>query len=69
MLFRKEHPRCCGCCLHSKPLNNEEVLCAKKGNVSVDSRCLRFIYDPCKRVPVKPKAPDFSKYDSDDFSL
>ena len=30
---------------------------------------MRFRYDPCKRIPCKAKAMDFSKYDSEDFSL
>ena len=50
-------------------LDEERVLCTKKGLVSVDHQCRRFRYAPCKRIPVKPKAPDFKKYDEDDFSL
>jgi hypothetical protein len=31
--------------------------------------CRKFRYDPCKRIPSKPKALDFRKYDEHDFSL
>ena len=47
-----------------------QILCSKKGIVlSSDSACRKFRYDPCKRIPSKPKALDFSKYDEHDFSL
>ena len=45
------------------------MLCAKKGIVPVCGDCRKFRYDPFRRVPPKPKALDFSKYDDDDFSL
>lgn len=69
MLFRKRIPRSCRYCVHGAAVNEEQVLCTKKGLVSVDHQCRRFRYAPCKRIPVKPKAPDFKKYDEDDFSL
>ena len=28
-----------------------------------------FFLHPCKRIPPKPKAPDFKKYDQEDYSL
>lgn len=45
------------------------MLCTKRGVVSETYACWKFKYDPFKRVPVKAKALDFSKYDEDDFSL
>lgn len=69
MLFRKKMQRTCTCCEFGTVLNDEEVLCVKRGVVPVDKGCRKFRYDPCKRVPVKTKAPDFSKYKSEDFSL
>ncbi len=41
----------------------------QKGTKTVDDQCRKFKYDPCKRIPAKPKAVDFSKYDNADFSL
>lgn len=69
MLFRKKLPRCCGYCAHGTQVNSDEVLCIKRGVVRIDRGCSKFTYDPCKRVPLKAKASDFSKYDEDDFTL
>lgn len=69
MLFRKKIPRACGYCIHSTALDEEQVLCAKKGVVSASKKCIKFSYDPCKRIPVKAKALDFNKYSEEDFSL
>ena len=69
MLFRKKIARSCAYCRHGVKLDDEQVLCAKKGIRPIDGKCLRFCYDPCKRVPVKAKALDFAKYDQEDFSL
>ena len=69
MLFRKKMPKSCSYCLHSARLDEDQVLCAKKGIRPLDSKCLRFKYDPCKRIPCKAKAMDFSKYDKKDYSL
>lgn len=69
MLFRKKMPRSCTYCQHGTKLNEEEILCVKRGVVCVNRVCRKFAYDPCKRIPPKPKAPDFKKYDQDDFSL
>ena len=69
MLFRKKLPKSCTYCIHGTRLNDDEVLCIRKGVVRVDKNCRKFTYDPCKRVPLKQKASDFSKYDSDDFTL
>lgn len=69
MLFRKKIERSCSYCQHGTQLEDELVLCTKKGLKSIDKKCWRFQYDPCKRIPLKAKALDFSKYDQEDFSL
>ena len=69
MLFRKKIDRSCAYCLHGAQLEDGQVLCQKKGIKTLDDKCFKFKYDPCKRVPPKAKALDFSKYDSEDFSL
>ena len=45
------------------------MLCVKKGVVSADGKCRKFQYDPCKRIPPRPKALDFSQYEQEDYSL
>lgn len=69
MLFRKKIERSCSYCTYATKLSDEQVLCMKRGVVSVDASCRKFSYDPCKRIPPKPKAPNFVKYDEDDFTL
>lgn len=69
MLFRKKIQRSCSYCLHGTQIDEEQVLCIKKGLKSICGKCRKFQYDPCKRIPAKQKALDFSKYDSEDFSL
>ena len=69
MLFRKKIERSCAYCIHGAKLDDGTVLCSKKGMKTLDDQCLKFQYDPTKRIPAKAKALDFSKYDEQDFSL
>lgn len=69
MLFRKKMPRSCEYCQNGACLDEDHFLCTKKGVVQRREKCRKFKYDPCKRVPSKPKAIDFQKYDEHDFSL
>ncbi len=69
MLFRKRIPRACQYCACSAPLDGGQMLCAKRGIVPEDGQCRKFRYDPCKRIPPKPKAPDFDQFRDADFSL
>ena len=50
-------------------LEDDMVLCTKRGVVMLGRKCRKFRYDPIKRVPSKTKAPDFSKYNKEDFTL
>ena len=69
MLFRKKLPRSCSYCQFGTKIDDEQVLCLKRGVVSTDSSCGKFSYDPCKRVPAKMKALDFEQYNNEDYSL
>ena len=69
MLFRKKIQKSCAYCQYGTKLNDEQVLCIKKGVVSADGKCMKFAYDPCKRIPMKQKALDFEKYNDEDYSL
>ena len=69
MFFRKRIERRCGYCVRAAKLDDDLVLCSKKGIRTESGKCFRFRYDPCKRIPVKAKALDFAKYDREDFSL
>ena len=69
MLFRRKIERACSYCARGAKLNEEQVLCSRKGVQNADFKCFWFRYDPYKRIPKKAKAVDFSKYDKEDFSL
>lgn len=69
MLFRKKMPRSCSTCLFSTALSDYQLLCTKHGVISDSYSCRKFKYDPCKRIPHCVKAPNFSKYKDEDFSL
>lgn len=69
MLFRKKIERSCAYCSYGTCLEDGKILCARKGIKTVQDKCLRFKYDPCKRIPPKAKPLDFSRYDEEDYSL
>ena len=69
MLFRKKIERSCSYCLYGAKLEDDAILCSKKGMRGIDESCRKFKYDPLKRVPRKAKAMDFTKYKQEDFSL
>ena len=69
MLFRKKHPRDCTCCTYGTMMDENTILCAKRGVHPADKACRKFSYDPCKRIPSRPKSPNFDKYQEEDFTL
>ena len=69
MLFRKKLERSCSYCTHGVCLEDGTILCTKKGLKNETDSCFRFRYDPCKRIPLKAKALDFSRYKDEDYSL
>ena len=69
MLFRKKIQPCCSYCENAAQLNEEQVLCIKKGIMPVYGSCRKFYYDPCKRIPPRAKPLDFSQYKEEDFKL
>lgn len=67
MLFQKDiEPRCCYCQRGTK-LDEEQVLCVKKGVVSPGGSCRSFRYDPLKRVPTPPVSLDLGKLKDEDL--
>lgn len=68
MLFRKKIQPACEYCAHGTVLEDGRVLCVKRGVVAPEG-CRKFRYDPCKRVPPRPKALDFQKFNKEDYSL
>ena len=68
MLFQKKIEKSCTYCVHGTKLEEDQILCVKKGIVPC-KKCRKFTYDPTKRIPPRPKALDFDKYKTEDFSL
>ena len=69
MLFRKKLPRDCIYCAFATKLNEDEILCIKRGSRSISKPCRKFRYDPFKRVPVKSNVQDFTEFKQEDFVL
>lgn len=69
MLFAKKISPSCAYCRRGKAVSPETILCRKKGVTTADGSCGWFRYDPLKRVPPRPVAPDFSRFDDADFTL
>ncbi|MBR5022145.1 MAG: hypothetical protein IKY18_02960 [Oscillospiraceae bacterium] len=69
MLFRKKITPACAYCQWGTTMDETQILCIKKGVVLAGSKCRKFRYDPCKRIPPKMKPLDTKKYDEVDFSL
>lgn len=69
MLFRKKIQRDCTYCSNGTVLEDGSILCIKKGCLPENKPCRKFSYDPCKRIPPKRKALDFSQYNDRDYSL
>lgn len=68
-LFQKKiEPRCIYC-THGHSLNEDQVICAKKGVMSGGSHCRSFRYDPLKRVPPRPAVLPGSSIPDEDFKL
>jgi hypothetical protein len=54
----------CFYCEHSSSLlTDEQVLCSRKGVVSSEYKCRKFIYDPLKRAPKRPPKLDLEGID------
>lgn len=69
MLFEKKIDPRCAYCRKGASIGEDSVLCIRKGLVSPDWHCRSFRYDPLKRVPPRPPAPDFTRLKDEDFVL
>ena len=53
IMFSKDIEKICAYCEYGTKLHNNHILCKKKGIVSENSKCRKFLYDPTKRIPKK----------------
>ncbi len=69
MLFRKKIEPHCAYCARAGKVDEEQMICPKKGLVPAGESCRRFRYDPFKRVPPRPKPRDLEAFRPEDFQL
>ena len=68
MLFRRKIERACAYCVHAVKIDEDTMVCRRRGPVPIDSSCRRFSYDPLKRVPEAASSLPQSREDAD-YSL
>ena len=59
--------KCCYCESASPIRETSGYICNKKGVVSYNFKCKKFVFDPTKLIPVLPARP--LEYSPDDFKL
>lgn len=69
MLFRKEIEPYCSYCARGARLNENEIMCIRRGIVTPGYHCPAFRYEPLKRVPPRPPKLDLAILENEDFSL
>ena len=69
MIFRKNVEPACMYCLHSRPAEEEDYICVKRGIVTAWESCRHFSYDPLRRVPEAAHAPQTAGLDQATFDL
>lgn len=69
MMFNSKIEPSCEYCRFGSILDNEHLICLKRGIISSDSTCRRFKYDPLKRKPSIPNNFSVQDFSKEDFSL
>lgn len=69
MLFEKKIEPRCAYCTRCAPLDEDSVMCLKKGVMPAADHCRSFRYDPLKRVPPRPVKLNTDKLSEEDFTL
>ncbi|MBQ3134580.1 MAG: hypothetical protein IJB75_02065 [Oscillospiraceae bacterium] len=68
-LFQKKIDPRCAYCAKSRYLNDQQVVCPKKGVMDATSHCRAFEYDPLRRTPPRAVKTEFSNLKDEDFVL
>ena len=69
VLFRKNIEPRCAYCAKGSTINENEVICSRKGIVSTDYHCRAFRYDPLRREPPRPVKLETSRLTEEDFKI
>lgn len=67
-IFRKNIEPRCFYCLKSILVDEQSMICKKRGIMPYNGNCKSFKYDPLKRIPPKP-AILRTNFDASDFYL
>lgn len=68
-LFQTSIEPRCAYCARGRELDQDQVVCPKRGVMSAGSHCGAFRYDPLKRVPPRPAKLSASHLSDEDFKL
>lgn len=68
-LFQTSIEPRCAYCARGRKLDQDQVVCSKKGVMSAGSHCGAFRYDPLKRVPPRPAKLAGTALPDEDFRL
>ena len=68
-LFQTSIEPRCAYCAKGHELDQDQVVCSKKGVMSGGSSCPSFRYDPLKRVPPRPAKLSAANLSDEDFKL
>ena len=68
-LFRKDIEPRCAYCAKGSTINENEVICSRKGIVAMEFHCRRFRYDPLRREPPRPVKLMTDKLTEEDFKI
>lgn len=68
-LFKADIEPMCVYCEHGTLISEQEIICKQRGIQGPSDCCKKFLYDPLKRVPPRPKKADFSHFSPEDFEL
>ncbi|MCI8303117.1 MAG: hypothetical protein HFF52_00645 [Lawsonibacter sp.] len=68
-LFQTSIEPRCTYCARGRELDQDQVVCPRKGVMSAGSHCGAFRYDPLKRVPPRPAKLVLSNLSDEDFKL
>ena len=69
MLFQKKIEPRCAYCQRGTELDEEKILCAKRGVVDRAGHCRAFGSAPLKGVPPPPPSLDLGSLKDEDFTL
>ena len=70
MLFRKKMEPSCEYCVRSYQLSPDRAACLERGVVLLHGACSKFVYDPLKRKPERPRnMPVFHNEGDELFTL